>query len=56
MLRHALAVCNGSGEAGAESPVGWLQSTTAGGVRTADSWVSHVSVQAAYPPPRESCV
>ncbi len=56
MLRHALAVCNGSGEAGAGSPFGWSQSTIAGGVRTADSWVPHVSVQAAYPPPRESCV
>ena len=57
MLRHALAICNGSGgAAGAGSPFGWSQNTIAGGVRTADSWVPHVSVQAAYPPPRESCV
>ncbi len=56
MLRQALAFCNGSGEAGAGSPFDWQQNTIAGGVRTADSWVPHVSVQAAYPPPRESCV
>lgn len=56
MLRHALGVCNGSGDARAGSPFSWLQSTIAGSVSTADSWVPHVLVQAAYPPPRESCV
>ena len=57
MLRHALAICNGSGgAAGAGSPLGWSQNTIACGVRTADSWVPHVWMQAAYPPPRESCV